>query len=144
MRELRKLSKCSTAELPIILQKALDHSKSLNKEVDRLQALILPSLVESANVIDVGSSKIGIQINAVSGKYAGKLAALIADGINGTGIVVSNGNVAINSKNLNADDLFRRLQKAVGGKGGGSPTAASGKLDKMVTTEQIIGILQEL
>ncbi len=144
LRELRKLSKCSTAELPVILQKSLDHSKSLNKEVDRLQALILPSLVESANVIDVGSSKFGIQINAVSGKYAGKLAALIADGINGTGIVVSDGNVAINSKNLNADDLFRRLQKAVGGKGGGSPTAASGKLDKMVTTEQIIGILQEL
>jgi len=143
-RELRKLSKCSTVELPMILQKALDRSKSLNKEVDRLQALILPSLVESANVINVGSSKIGIQINAVSGKYAGKLAALIADGINGTGIVVSDGNVAINSKNLNADDLFRRLQKAVGGKGGGSPTAASGKLDKMVTTEQIIGILQEL
>jgi len=144
LRELRKLSKCSTPELPVILQKALDQSKNLNKEVDRLQGLILPSLVESANVIDVGSSKIGIQINAVSGKYAGKLAALIADGINGTGIVVSDGNVAINSKNLNADDLFRRLQKAVGGKGGGSPTAASGKLDKMVTTEQIIGILQEL
>jgi len=144
LRELRKLSKCSTVELPIILQKALDHSKSLNKEVDRLQGLILPSLVESAKVIDVGSSKIGIQVNAVSSKYAGKLAALIADGINGTGIVVSDGNVAINSKNLNADDLFRRLQKAVGGKGGGSPTAASGKLDKMVTTEQIIGILQEL
>ena len=144
LRELRKLSKCSTVELPVILQKALDHSKSLNKEVDRLQALILPSLVESAKVIDVGSSKIGIQVNAVSSKYAGKLAALIADGINGTGIVVSDGNVAINSKNLNADDLFRRLQKAVGGKGGGSPTAASGILDKMVTTEQIIGILQEL
>ncbi len=144
LRELRKLSKCSTVELPVILQKSLDHSKSLNKEVDRLQALILPSLVESAKVIDVGSSKIGIQVNPVSSKYAGKLAALVADGINGTGIVVSDGNVAINSKNLNAGDLFRRLQKAVGGKGGGSPTAASGKLDKMVTTEQIIGILQEL
>jgi alanyl-tRNA synthetase len=143
LRELRKLSKCSTVELPVILQKALDHSKSLNKEVDRLQALILPSLVESAKVIDVGSSKIGIQVNAVSSKYAGKLAALIADRINGTGIVVNDGNVAINSKNLNAGDLFRRLQKAVGGKGGGSPTAASGKLDKMVTIEQIIEILQE-
>ncbi len=143
LKELRKLSKCSRVELPVILQKALDHSKSLNKEVDRLQALILPSLVESAKVIDVGSSKIGIQVNPVSSKYAGKLAALIADGINGTGIVVSDGNVAINSKNLNAGDLFRRLQKAVGGKGGGSPTAASGKLDKMVTTEQIIEILQE-
>ena len=108
-----------------------------------MQALILPSLVESASIIDIGMSKIGIQINAVSGKYAGKLAALIADGINGTGIVVSDGKVAINSKNLNADDLFQRLQKTVGGKGGGSPTAASGKLGKMVTTEQIIRILRE-
>ena len=87
LRELRKLSKCSTIELPVILQKALDNSKALNKEVDRLQALILPSLIESAKVMEIGSTKVAIQVDAVSSKYAGKLAALIADKINGTGIV---------------------------------------------------------
>jgi alanyl-tRNA synthetase len=143
LRELRKLSKCSTPELPVILQKALDQSKNLNKEVDRLQGLILPSLVESAKVIEIGSSKIGIQINAVSSKYAGKLAALIANEIDGTGIVAGDGNIVINSRNLNANDLLKKLQKAVGGKGGGSSKTASGKLDKIVTTDQVIRIIQE-
>lgn len=143
LRELRKLSKCSTLELPVILQKALDQSKSLNKEIERLQALLLPGLVESAKVIEIGSSKLGIQVNAAAGKYAGKLASLIAGEIDGTGIVVSNDNVVINSRNLDANALFERLQKAVGGKGGGSSKAASGKLDKTVTTDQIISIIQE-
>lgn len=143
LRELRKLSKCSTPELPVILQKALDQSKNLNKEVDRLQGLILPSLVESAKVIEIGPSKIGIQVNAVSSKYAAKLAALIANEIDGTGIVASDGNIVINSRNLNANDLLKKLQKAVGGKGGGSSKTASGKLDKIVTIDQVIRIIQE-
>jgi alanyl-tRNA synthetase len=143
LRELRKLSKCSTPELPVILQKALDQSKNLNKEVDRLQGLMLPSLVESAKVIEIGSSKVGIQINAVSSKYAGKLAAMIANEIDGTGIVTSDGNIVINSMNLNANDLLKKLHKAVGGKGGGSSKTASGRLDKTVTTEQVIRIIQE-
>ncbi|MHC4890335.1 MAG: alanyl-tRNA editing protein [Planctomycetota bacterium] len=143
LRELRKLSKCSTHELPVILRKALDHSKSLNKEVDRLQGLILPGLVESTKVIEIGSSKVGIQVNAVSDRYAGKLAALIANEIDGTGIVVSDGNIVINSRNLSANDLLKKLQKAVGGKGGGSSKTASGKLDRIVTTDQIIRILQD-
>ena len=143
LRELRKLSKCSTPELPVILQKALDQSKSLNKEVDRLQGLILPGLAESAKVIEIGSSKIGIQVNVVSNKYAGKLAAMIANEIDGTGIVISDGNIVINSRNLNANDLLKKLQKAVGGKGGGSSKTASGKLDKIVTTDQVIRIIQE-
>jgi alanyl-tRNA synthetase len=143
LRELRKLSKCSTSELPVIFQKALDQSKNLNKEVDRLQGLILPSLVETAKVIEVHSSKIGIKVDAVSSKYAGKLAALIANEIDGTGIVAGDGNIVINSSNLNANDLLKKLQKAVGGKGGGSPKTASGRLDKAVTTDQIIRIIQE-
>lgn len=143
LRELRKLSKCSTPELPVILQKALDQSKNLNKEVDRLQGLILPSLVESAKVIEIESSKIGIQVNAVSSKYAAKLAAMIANEIDGTGIVARDGNIVINSRNLNANDLLKKLQKALGGKGGGSSKTASGKLDKTVTTEQVIKIIQE-
>jgi alanyl-tRNA synthetase len=143
LRELRKLSKCSTPDLPVIIQKSLDHSKSLSKEVDRLQALMLPSLVESAQVIEVKSSKIGIWAGAVSSKHTGKLAALIAGQVEGTGIVISDNNLAINSKSLNAKELFDKLQKVAGGKGGGSPNAASGKLDSMVTTEQIIEILNQ-
>lgn len=143
LRELRQLSKCSSLELPVIFQKALDQSKSLNREVDRLQGLVLPSLVESAKVIEIGSSKIGIQVNAVSAKYAGRLAALMASEIDGTGIVVNGDNIVINSRDLDAHDLFQRLQEAVGGKGGGSSTAASGKLDRMVTTDQIIKSLRE-
>jgi alanyl-tRNA synthetase len=143
LRELRKSSKCSTLELPVIFQKALDQSKILGKEVERLQNLMLPSLAKSAEIIEAGSSKLGIQLNAVSGKYAGKLAALIADEIDGTGIVVSDKNIVINSRNLNASGLLQRLQKAVGGKGGGSSKSASGKLGRTVTSEQIIEILRE-
>ena len=143
LKELRQLSKCSTIELPAILRKALESSKNLNKEVERLQSLMLPGLVKSAMIVEIGSSKIGIQIDAVSSKLAGKLAALIANEIDGTGIVISDGNIVINSKNLNANDLLKKLHKAVGGKGGGSPNAASGRLDKQVTTEQVVEILKQ-
>ena len=142
LKELRQLSKCSTIELPAILSKALESSKNLNKEVERLQELMLSGFVESARIVEIGSSKIGIQIDVVSGKLAGKLAALIANEIDGTGIVISDSNIVINSKNINANDLLKKLHKAVGGKGGGSANAASGRLDKQVTTEQVIEILK--
>ncbi|OHB81848.1 MAG: hypothetical protein A2Z38_12030 [Planctomycetes bacterium RBG_19FT_COMBO_48_8] len=143
LKELRQLSKCSTIELPAILRKALESSKNLNKEVERLQGLMLPGFVESAKIVEVGSSKIGIQIDAVSPKLAGKLAALIANEIDGTGIVISDGNIVINSKDLNAGDLLKKLHKVAGGKGGGSAQAASGRLDKHLTTEQVMKILEE-
>jgi len=126
----------------VILQKALDNSKSLKKEVERLQGLMLPGLVESAEIIEVAGSKVGIQVDAVSGKLAPKLAGLIAGEIDGTGIVVSEGTIVINSKNLNANDLLARLKEAFGGKGGGSPQAASGKLDGTVTSERIAEVLR--
>jgi alanyl-tRNA synthetase len=56
-------------------------------------------------------------------------------------MVISDGNIVINSKNLNAGDLLKKLNNAVGGKGGGSANAASGRLDKQVTIEQILEIL---
>jgi alanyl-tRNA synthetase len=143
LRELRKLSKCSTPDLPVIIAKSLDQAKRLNKEVYRLQALMLPSLVESAQAIDTGSSKIGIWTGDVSAKLTSKLAALIAERIEGAGIVVSDNNLAINSKTLNAKALFDKLQKAFGAKGGGSPNAASGRLESTVTIEQIIKILDQ-
>jgi len=143
LKELRQISRCSTAELPVIFRKALESSKNLNKEVERLQGLMLPGFVESAEIVEVGPAKIGIQIDAVSGKLAGKLASMIANKIEGTGIVISDGNIVINSRNLNANDLLKRLHKAAGGKGGGSAQAASGRLDRTITNEQIIKILQE-
>ncbi|MGB2865739.1 MAG: DHHA1 domain-containing protein [Sedimentisphaerales bacterium] len=143
LKELRQLSMCSTIELPAILRKAMESSKNLNKEVERLQGLMLPGFVESARIMEIGSSKIGIQIDAVSAKLAGKLAALIANEIDGTGIVISEGNIVINSRNLNANDLLKKLHKAVGGKGGGSSNAASGRLDRTITNDQIVKILQE-
>ena len=141
LKELRQLSKCSTAELPVIFRKALESAKNLSKEVERLQDMMLPGFVESANIVEVGSSKFGIQIDAVSTKLAGKLAAMIANTIDGTGIVISDCNIVVNSKNLNANDILKKLHKAVGGKGGGSANAASGRLDKQVMTEQIMEIL---
>jgi alanyl-tRNA synthetase len=142
LKELRQLSKCSTAELPVIFRKALESAKSLNKEVERLQDLMLPGFVESASIVEIGPTKVGIQIDAVSAKLAGKLAAMIANEIDGTGIVISEGGIAINSIKLNANDLLKKLHEAVGGKGGGSAKSASGRLDKKVTTEQVIEILK--
>ncbi|MBN2270456.1 MAG: hypothetical protein JXN61_07575 [Sedimentisphaerales bacterium] len=142
LRELRKLVKCSTAELPMLFQKATGSAKSLSKELERLQGLMLPGLAESAEIIDIAGSKVGIQVDAVSGKLAGKLAALIANKIDGTGIVVSEGTIVINSKTLNANDLLARLKEAFGGKGGGSPQTASGKLDGTVTMKGIIGVIR--
>ena len=143
LKELRQISRCSTVELPVIFRKALESSKNLYKEVERLQGMMLPDFVESAVVAEVGTSKIGIQIDAVSGKLAGKLAAMIAGEIDGTGIVISDCNIMINSRNLNANDILKKLHEAVGGKGGGSTQAASGRLDRKITNEQIVKILQE-
>jgi len=143
LKELRQLSKCSTAELPVIFRKALESAKNLNKELERLQGLMLPGFVESANIVEIDSSKVGIQIDAVSAKLAGKLAAMIANEIDGTGIVISDGNIAINSRKLDANDLLKKLHEAVGGKGGGSANSASGRLDKQVTAEQVMKILEE-
>lgn len=143
LKELRQLSRCSTAELPVIFRKAIESAKNLSKEVERLQDMMLPGFVESSKIVEVGSSKIGIQIDVVSAKLAGKLAAMIANKIAGTGIVISDGNIVINSNKLNAGDLLKKLHNAVGGKGGGSANAASGKLDKQVTTEQIIKIITQ-
>ena len=142
LRELRKSVKCSTAELPILFQKAMDNAKNLRKEVERLQLSMLPVLVASAEIIEIEGSKVGIQVDAVTAKLAGKLAGLIAAEIEGTGIVVSEGTIVINSKNLNANDLLTKLKEAFGGKGGGAPQAASGKLEGAVTSRRIAKVLR--
>ncbi len=143
LRELRKLCGCSTTELPAIVQKALEQSRSLSRQMDRLQDVTLGTLAESAPIFEVGSTKIGIQIDAASKKYAGKLAALIAERIDGTGVAVSDCNIAISSRTLNAGEALQRLLKVVGGEGGGSPRAANGRLSRAVTCDEIIEIVSE-
>ena len=142
LRELRKSAGCSTSELSEIFQKTSDHSKKLNKEINRLWSRMLPDLVKSAETVEVESSKIGIQVIDVPRQLVTKLAGMIADAIDGAGIVVSDVNIAINSKRMNADELLRKIQDTVGGKGGGSSKAANGRLGRTVTTDELVTILK--
>jgi len=67
---------------------------------------------------------------------------MIAEAIDGAGIVVSDVNIAISSNRMNANDLLRKIQNTVGGKGGGSSKAANGRLSRTVTTDELITILK--
>jgi len=68
---------------------------------------------------------------------------MIASAIDGAGVVVSGVNIAISSNKINANDLLKKIQNVAGGKGGGSPKAANGKLSRNVTTNEIVTILKE-
>lgn len=142
LRELRKIAGCSTPELPAILQKALDRTSELNKEVERLWSLSLPGLAGSARVAEVQSTKIGIQVAEIPNPLLAKLAAMIAEVVGGAGIAVSDVNIAINSTGVSARETLAQIQSVAGGKGGGSPRAANGKLGRTVTPDEIVAILQ--
>jgi alanyl-tRNA synthetase len=142
LRSLRQCAKCATQDLPDNLQKTLDRSTKLSKQVDGLYDSMLPTLVDTAVVIETESSSIGIQVNTLPHKLTGKLAALIAARVNGSSVVVSGNNVFINSRTMMAKTLLQRLHDAIGGRGGGSPQAASGMLAEVLTSEQIVSILK--
>ena len=141
LRELRKIAGCSSPELHTIFEKALENSKESAKEIQRLWSRMLPDIAKSANLTEAESTKIGIQVTDVPAQLITKLAGMIAETFDGAGIVVSDKNIAINSKNINANDLFKKIQDSVGGKGGGSPKAANGKLNRTVSTEELMSIL---
>jgi len=141
LRELRKLAGCATAELPSLFQKAMERSKELAKEVDRLWLLRLSDLAESAETVTVGSSKAGIYLGELPGGLAPTLAGMIAEATNGTGIVISDTQIAISSTALDAGTLLKAIRDRVGGKGGGSAKAANGRLDRPVTMAELIEIL---
>jgi alanyl-tRNA synthetase len=141
LRELRKTVGCSSPELPTIFEKTLNHSKELNKEINNLWSRMLPDIAKSAQVTELESIKIGIQVADVPPQLITKLAGMMADTFEGAGIVVSDKNIAINSKKINAIDLLKKIQDIVGGKGGGSSNAANGKLSRNVTIDELISIL---
>ena len=143
LRELRKSAGCSSAELNIIFVKALENSKESAKEIQRLWSQMLPDIAKSAKVIELSSIKVGIQITDIPRQLITKLAGMMAENFNGAGIAVSDTNIAISSNGINANDLLKKIQDSIGGKGGGSPKAANGKLNRNVTTDELVSILKE-
>jgi len=143
LRELRKVASCSTPELPAIVEKALGQAKELAKEIDQLWSQRLPDLTASAEVVEVDSSKVGIQVTDIPEGLVAKLAALIALATASTGIAISGARIAISSETLDAGALLRRIHAAVGGKGGGSPKAANGRLDRAVAAGELAAILRD-
>ncbi len=142
LRELRKSVGCSSSELLTIFDKTLSHSKELTKEINRLWSRILPDIAKSAKVTKIESTTIGIQVADVPRQLITKLAGMMAETFDGAGIVVSDTSIAISSNRINANDLLRKIQDAIGGKGGGSSKAANGKLSRTVTTDELISILK--
>jgi len=141
LRELRKAVGCASGDLPSILQKTLERSKELAKEVDRLWSLQLADLAKSARVATVGSSTVGVHVGELPKELVTALAGMIAEAVDGAGIVISAGQIAISSRTVDAGGLLKQIQSHAGGKGGGSPRAANGRLDKSLTTETLLEIL---
>jgi alanyl-tRNA synthetase len=141
LRELRKAAGCATGDLPACLQKALDRSKDLAREVNRLWSMQLADLAKSARVVTVGSSQAGIHVGELPRELVTTLAGMIAEAVDGAGVVLSAGQIAISSRTLDAGGLLRQIQSHAGGKGGGSPRAANGRLDKPLTAEELAGIV---
>jgi len=72
---------------------------------------------------------------------ASVLAGMIAESLAGAGIVISDTQIAISSKTLDAGALLRQIQSHTGGKGGGSPKSANGRLDRPVTIDELATLL---
>jgi alanyl-tRNA synthetase len=143
LRELRKMACCATADLSAVFQKALDRSKELAKETDRVWSLRLSDLVKSAEAVAVGSSTAGVYVGELPRELVPVLAGMMAEATGGAGVVVSDANIAISSKTLDAGGLLRKIQSIVGGKGGGSPKSANGRLNRPVAIDELVNILRK-
>lgn len=143
LRELRAVAACADADLPAALRKAMDRSKDLTKEVNRLWSLRLSNLAESAERVAIGTAVAGVYAGELPKELASTLAGMIAEATNGAGIVLSDNNVAISGKALSASDLLKRIQSHAGGKGGGSPKAANGRLERPLTRQEIVTLLAD-
>ena len=141
LRELRKATGCATADLPAIIQRTLERSRELAKEIDRLWSLRLTDLAQSARVAVVGPSKVGVHVDELPKELVTKLAGMIAEVVEGAGIVIAEGQIAVSSRTLDAGRLLKFIQSHAGGKGGGSPKSASGRLDKPLTADALMEIL---
>ena len=103
---------------------------------------MLPDQATSATVVEVASSKVGVQVAGIPEPLVTKLAGMIAEATAGVGIAVSKTRIAINSRTLDAGGLLKTIQAVVGGKGGGSPKAANGSLGRAVTADELVAIVK--
>jgi alanyl-tRNA synthetase len=143
LRELRKMAGCATGDLPAMFQKGQERVKELGKEVDRIWSLRLTDLVKSAESVTVGSSNVGVYIGELPREHVSVLAGLMAEATEGAGVVVSDTSIAISSRTLDAGGLLRKIQNTIGGKGGGSPKSANGRLDRPVAASELVDILKK-
>jgi alanyl-tRNA synthetase len=143
LRELRKMAGCATSDLPATFQKTWERTKELSKEVERIWSLRLGDLVKSTEAVTVGSSPLGIYVGELPRELAAVLAGMIAEATNGAGAVVSDMNIAISSRTLDAGGLLKKIQNTVGGKGGGSPKSANGRLNRPMTKDELLDILRQ-
>jgi len=142
LRELRKMAGCAASDLPATFQKGLERSKELGKEVERIWSLRLGDLVKSAEAVTVGSSPVGVYVGELPRELAAVLAGMIAEATAGAGVVIGDTNIAISSRTLDAGGLLKKIQSAVGGKGGGSPKSANGRLNRPVARDELVDILR--
>jgi alanyl-tRNA synthetase len=141
LRELRKMAGCATADLPALFQKGQERVKELGKELERIWSLRLSDLVKFAEAIPVGTSTVSIYAGELPRELASVLAGMIAEATNGVGVVISDVNIALSSRTLDAGGLLKKMQNTVGGKGGGSPTSANGRLNRPMTVDELRDIL---
>lgn len=141
LRELRALAGCATTDLPANLQKTTERSRELAKEVNRLWSLRLAELAASAPRVPAGPGIVGVFVGKLPWNLATPLAGMIAEATNGAGVVVSENQIAVSGKTLGASDLLKKIQSRAGGKGGGSPRAANGRLDRSLTQQEVMSIL---
>ncbi len=141
LHNLRGLAGCSTNDLPVALQKAMERSKELMKELGRMWSLRLADLVKTAEIVAVAPHRIGVHVAELPRESVPTLAAMIAEATGDAGIVISGTYIAISSRTLSASDLLKKIQSHCGGKGGGSAQAANGKLDRTPTTQEVTKIL---
>lgn len=79
LRDLRGLAGCSTNDLPATLQKAIDRSKELTKELGCMWSLRLADLAKTAEIVTVGSHRVGIYVAELPRESVPTLAAIIAE-----------------------------------------------------------------
>jgi alanyl-tRNA synthetase len=142
LRELRKLAGCATADLPALFHKGQERVKELGKELERIWSLRLADLAKAAETVPVGASTVSVYVGELPRELASVLAGMMAEATNGAGVVVSDINIALSSRTLDAGGLLKKIQNAIGGKGGGSPKSANGRLDRPVTADELGNILR--